>query len=237
MILSKEILEQQHAAIEYLQWVKDLIKKVKLQENGIESVRLREGLSKELMEEALPIALFVSRHYGYSPDVKICLKIGSQHFDAIVEDNRNQKSPIQYLEVTSTTVVGARNGYEDYLYKYHLHHSGSGGTGNIFHSGTKRKGLATTLERNVVSQADVLSHEKRTVNEAIDRKLKMHYPENTALIISFDDRFAFDRKDNINNLKQVLDENIIKLNKYNFSWVSLVGLYQGLYLEREVVKQ
>lgn len=236
MILSKDILEQQHTAMEYLQWVEDLIEKVKSQ-NGVESVRLKDGLSKELMEEALPVALFASRHYDCSPDVNICLKVGSQHFDAVVEDNRNQQSPIKYLEVTSTTVVGANNGYEDYLFKYHLHHSGNGGTGKISHIGSKRNGLVTNLKREVVSQSDVLIHEKKTVIEAIERKLKPHYPDNTALIISFDDRFAFDRKDNIDNLQCAIVENIHKLKQCNFSWVSVVGLYQGLFLEQEIDKK
>ena len=236
MVLSKEILEQKHTAMEYLQWVEELIEKVKSGENGIELIRLRESLSKELMEEAFPIALFASHHYSYSPEVILGLIIGSQHFDAVVEDHRNIKSPIKYLEVTSTTVVGASNGHEDYLFKHHLHHSGAGGTGKISHSGTKRKGLVTNIERKAISQSDVLLHEKRTVHEAINRKLKSHYPENTALVISFDDRFAFDREENINNLQQVINENIRNLNRFNFSWVSIVGLYQGLLLEREVAK-
>lgn len=234
MMLSKEILEQKHTAMEYMQWVEELIKKVKSVENGIELIRLREGLAKELMEEAFPVALFASHHYSCSPEVILGLKIGNQHFDAVVEDLRSIKSPIQYLEVTSTTVVGASNGREDYLFKHHLHYSGSGGTGKISHSRTKRKGLITNIERETVSQLDVLSHEKRTVNEAINRKLKSHYPENTALVISFDDRFAFDREENISNLQQVLNDNIRNLNQFNFSWVCIVGLYQGLFLEQEV---
>ena len=236
MILTKEMLEQSHTAKEYLQWVEHLIEVVKSEENGIELIRLRKGLCKELIEEALPIALFVSKYFDYSPDVIVRHKVGSQHFDATIKDKRRIKSSIKHIEVTGTTAVGTSNGHEDFLHRYHLHRTGEGGTGKISYSGTK-KCLVTSLERGMISQSDVLEHEKRVVTEAIDRKLKPHYPKNTALIISFDDRWSFDREDNIVNLQQVIEDGSHRLKRYNFCLVSIVGLYQGSHLKQNIAFQ
>ena len=232
MILTKEMLEEEHSAAKYLPWVKSLIAAVKKADDGIEAVRLGIGLSKVLIEEALPIGTFASHHYCSSNDVFVSLKIGSQHFDATVRDKRVKKSPIKYLEVTSTMAMGASDGYDDYLLKHHLHHHGLSGTGTISHRGTKKSGIITNVDRGVICQEDVLKHERTTVQEAIDRKSKIPYPPNTALIIAFDDVFAFDRKDNIGNLESVLELNADRLS--NFSWISIVGTQQGLFMEREI---
>ena len=105
MIISKEILEQQKSAENYLPWAKSLIARVKDNEDGMESIRLRTGMSKVLMEETLPIGYFAKAHYRSSPDVLIKLKIGDQHYDALVKDKREHPSPIEKIEVTSSLCV------------------------------------------------------------------------------------------------------------------------------------
>ncbi len=204
MILTKEILEREHSAANYLPWVESLIAGVKEEEGGIEAIRLRKGLSKELILEALPIGYFASNHFRSSHKVLIRLRIGNQHFDATVTDQREKTSSIEYLEVTSTMVAGASDGYEDYLFRFHLHHQGMSGTGKISARGTEKSGRSVNLKRGMISQESVLKHERETVQDAIDRKLGIPYLPNTALVISFDDSFAFDRNDNISNLESVL---------------------------------
>jgi len=236
MNISNEILEQEQSAENYLPWVKSLIARVKVNEGGTESIRLRTGLSKVVTEEALPIGYFTKSHYRKSPDVLIKLKIGNQHYDALVNDKRENPSPIERIEVTSSLSVGSSNGYEDYLFKLHLHTTGMSGTGDITSSGTKNTGLTTNLDRKMVSQQSVLEHEKKTIQEAINRKLKNtdHYETNTALVISFDDVFAFNKKENITNLENVLDLNIDTLREHNFSLVAIVGLNNDLFIERRI---
>ena len=229
MELTEEILQQAHSAKDYLNWTKTLISDFRSEENGIEQIRLRKGLAKQLMEEMLPIGRFAMNHFEASSDVIIELRLGNQHYDAIVKDKRTPKGSIEYIEVTGTNIVGASNGYEDYLFKHHLHHQGLSGTGKISAAGSKFKGLKTELQREMVSQAAVLEHEKQTIQEAIDRKSGIDYPAHTALVISFDDSFAFDRTDNIDNIMSVLEASRSKLA--HFQMVSIVGYLKGLYLE------
>ena len=232
MLVSQNELELKMSAREYLSSVKDIIRNVQKEDNGKEYIRLRKGLVKNLIEEALPIGYFADKHFNSDPNVFIELKVGNQKYDAIVDDRRNMPGNIKYIEVTTTTVVGAANGYEDFLFRYQLHTTGHSGTGKIKNEGSKHRGMRVKLERNGVDQSEVVAHERQTVQEAIDRKIKdeEHYPENTALIISFDDTYAFDHKENQQNLQAVLNRNSANLARYNFDMVAIVGLHKGLYI-------
>jgi len=234
MFLKQDDLERITSVQDFPSYIDDLIKRIQGLDGGIEAIRLRKGLVKNLIEEALPISRFVETHYGAEPNVYVQLKIGNQNYDAIIHDKRNNTENIEYLEVTLTTVVCASDGYEDYLFRWHLHQFGHSGTGKITNLGSKNKGMNVELERNGVSQEEVLNHERSTVKGAIERKLKEpgHYPNNTALIISFDDSYSFDREDNQRNLREVLSRMSKDLNKHNFNLVAIVGIHKGLLIEQ-----
>lgn len=65
-------------------------------------VAARQGkfFFNELRHEALPIALFANRYYNGSADVTIAHVIGSQQYDAIVDDCRQNPAPVRYIETT-----------------------------------------------------------------------------------------------------------------------------------------
>jgi hypothetical protein len=209
-------------------WVKQLIKKVQRQENGMETIRYRKGMAKPLMEEALPIGLFSSIYFNASQDIYIQLKIGNQPFDAIVSDQRRDKSPISYIEVTQ-----AHEGESTYLKMKRLHETGSvNSLGEVRKSGTKTTGIVFDVDDNMVSQSEILQKEARLVEDAIKRKLGKQYPSNTLLLIAFNDEMAFDREDNIQNLKKVIDRYLPHMNM--FCQVALVGTSKRLLIERTI---
>lgn len=237
MHLTKEIIEQETLASDYLAWVRDLISKSRQEKNGKDWISRRKGLFKELMEEALPIGYFSLQHFQNTTDVFISLKIGSQAYDAEINDKRQNKNSIKYIEVTTTREIGSNTGHDDYLNRLYLYQKGSNGTGTISFTGSeKNNDLVIKKERHMVSQAEILTHERNVVQEAIDRKVKKpnHYPPQTALIIAFDDIFSFDREENISNLKSVLDENINILKERNFSLVAIIGMNKKLFVERMI---
>lgn len=63
----------------------------------------RLGLSRKVHDELFPIAHFAILHFAASCDVSIRWHLGSQNFDATVEDQRTNvdRSSIRYLEVTT----------------------------------------------------------------------------------------------------------------------------------------
>jgi hypothetical protein len=60
-MLTRDLLEEIHSAAQYLSWVRALIARVKQEPDGLERIRLKRGLAKELMNEALPIACWHRR--------------------------------------------------------------------------------------------------------------------------------------------------------------------------------
>ena len=225
-MLSPAVLEQPHSAAHYLQWVKNLIAQVKLEPDGLEHIRLRIGLAKELMNEALPIGLLAARYFEGSEQVTRSLKIGNQNFDAKVVDGRRPGSAVQYIEVTN-----ADGGEDEYLRTRVLQERGEvSGLGAVTKVGTKRTGLTISVAREMVCQADVLQQERSRVSRAIERKLGKPYPPNTILLLAFDDTMAFDRRDNIANLEDVLAEYLPRLQAFHS--VAIIGLQEGSLLYR-----
>jgi len=224
LVLTPELLEEAHTAAEYLQWVRTLISRVKEAPDGLEQIRLRKGLAKELMNEALPIGLLASTYFGGSEQVSISLKIGNQSYDATVSDCRKNGSSVNHVEVTL-----ASDGDNDYLRMLALHQTGEvSGLGSVKKSGTRRTGLTIRVEREMASHAEVLRQESDRLSHAIVRKLDKTYPRNTLLLIGMDDTMAFDRPDNVANLKATVETCLPRLR--GFHSVAVVGLQQGMLL-------
>lgn len=225
--LTADVLEQPQTAGSYLAWVKGLIEQVKLEDpDGLRKIRLRVGLAKELMQEAFPIGLFASKYFDGSAEVDISLKVGSQNYDAVVYDRRENPSGISYIEVTM-----ASEGEADNLRMSRLHETGQvSGLGRVFKTGTKKTGQVIKVEAEAVSQEEILAKERRIISEAIERKLEKTYPAQTALLVAFDDTMAHDRADNIASIEAVLESFGERL--YVFQVVAVVGLIERLFLFR-----
>lgn len=224
--LTPEVLEESHTAKDYLLWARSLVERVKLEHDGLKRIRFRDGLAKELMDEAIPIGLLGSKYFEESNEVQINLKIGSQSFDAIVSDNRAEGSSVSHIEVTL-----AHEGENQHLRMLCLHERGEvSGLGAVTKQGTKKTNLTVDVVEEMVSQVEVLQRERTLVSMAIDRKLKKTYPPNTLLLIGFDDTMAFDREDNVANLENVLVKYLPQLKA--FHTVAIVGLQQSLFLSK-----
>lgn len=225
-VLTPETLEAWRTAAEYLPWVRNLIAQVKMESDGMEQIRFRRGLAKELMCEALPIGLLAECYFGASEQVRIKLKIGNQSFDAFVEDKRVAGSGVEHIEVT---VAG--DGEEDYLRMFVLHERGHvSGLGRVTKTGTQKRGLKVTVADEMSSQREVLNQERERVTRAVERKLGKNYPANTLLLLAFDDVMSFDRADNLACLEAVLANFLPKLQRFHS--VTLVGSQKGTFICR-----
>lgn len=223
-ILKNELLEEQHSAADYLEWVRSLVAQVKEEPDGLARIRLRIGPAKELMNEAFPIGLLASTFFGASDQVHLALKVGNQPYDATVSDLRPDGTSIQFIEVTL-----AGEGEDDYLRMRTLHECGHvSGLGRVAKSGTKKTGLNIRVESTMVSQTDVLDRERNSIASAIERKLTKSYPPHTLLLVAFDDTMAFDRPDNISNIQAAVSAFLPRLA--SFHSVALVGLQNRMLL-------
>jgi hypothetical protein len=225
--LTKQVLEQERSAAEYLAWVRTAIAAVKLEDDGIRKIRYREGLAKQLMYEALPIGLLATKYFSSSDQVRISLKVGSQPYDAEVHDQRTNGSTVRYLEVTM-----ALEEEDDYLRMKVLHETGEvSGLTKVIKTRKRKTGLQFSVPREAVSQQEVLLREGQKLAEAIKRKVSKSYPAGTMLVIGFDDRMAFDHPENLANLESVVSTHRTQLG--GFHSVAVIGMYKDLYLHWE----
>ena len=217
MNLTKEELETPRTARDYLGWVKRRIAHAGTCD--MRGIRLRQGLSKHLLEEALPIGYFAKRHFLSSEDVKISLIIGNQGYDAVVEDSRLPVPATLYIEVTL-----ANEDYETHLRRELLHEAGlSHRFGPIW-----RQDKSVAQQPCLASQAEVIEFEFRAFTKAISRKLSIQYPEPTVLVVGFDDIMSFDRQDNLSNIEHAVRQSLPAPPP--FIGVAVVGLVQNTFI-------
>lgn len=99
-MLTKAELETPRTAAEILDWVYAAHKRFSATKELRAAAREGKFFAKELIHEALPIALFAHRYYRASPDVTITHIIGDQKHDAIVDDRRAHPAAAKYIEAT-----------------------------------------------------------------------------------------------------------------------------------------
>lgn len=99
-MLTKDELETPRTAAEMLAWVYSAHERFRATKELRAAAREGKFFAKELIHEALPIALFAHRYYGASHDVIITHVIGNQKYDAVVDDRRGAPSPVRHIEAT-----------------------------------------------------------------------------------------------------------------------------------------
>ena len=224
--VTKEDLETPRTAKEYLGWVELKMQQVAASNKGRKSLRLRQGLSKVLVEEALPLAIFATKHYQESRCVTILHRVGDQNYDAEVKDRRIRKSPFEYVEITQ-----AHEGENDHLRMLALERDGRVSVlGKVTKSGTKATGITGHVENEAKRHREVHAEELMRVKDAIQKKLEKAYPNSTALVVAFDDYMAIRSDSDMDSLRDYLSgETLAKIN--NFRWLALVGWGKRNYLE------
>jgi len=224
--VTKEELEIPRSAAQLLAWAQKKISSIGATDDGKKAIRLRKGLCKTLVEEALPLGIFCAHYFKASRCVNIQHIVGNQNYDAIVTDERLRKSPIKYLEVTQ-----AHEGENEHLRMIELERKGSVNVlGRVKKRGTKNTGITVEIENAAKSHADVVAAEKEKIRMAVERKACNSYPKGTGLIIVFDDYIGFRDQGDKENLKQFAKENL-QIRVTNFSLAALVGWSKQTYVE------
>ena len=228
-IVTKKELEEPRSAAEMLDWVQGTLRRFNTKQLKAEA---REGkhFAKELADEALPIALFARSYYDNSPNVMITHVIGSQQFDAMVNDDRQAPSSIQHIEAT----VSDRN-FTEALRMEILNKKGSvAAYGKVVAKGPKGKRSVLEAESIAVKHDDVHEQHLEAVAAAVAKKAKIEYPPHTALVVRVDDAGPFRGTDDVSALDELAQASLApKIAGREFDVLALVGS-QGLYLAYEL---
>lgn len=225
--LTKDLLEKDRSAAEFLSWVEGMVQTLGETPEGTKATRLRCGLAKVLLDEALPLGIFVNYHYAASSNVRIRLVLGNQNFDAVVCDQRLNPPSFSFVEITQ-----AHAGEEEHLrMSYFMEHGHVNMLGDVKKSGTKATGRHVEVAESAVEHSVVLEKQLCLIEEAVQRKIKKEYPVGTALVVVFEDSIAMRDQEDRDALHKRLQPIIPSLNK--FAWLAVVGWTKKIYLSRE----
>lgn len=223
--LTEEQLQKERSAAEFLPWVEGLLQTLGSSPKGKSAVRFRQGLAKQLVEEALPLGIFALHHYCSSEEVSIRLVLGNQNYDAVIDDQRSNPSPFSFIEVTQ-----AHAGEEEHLRMIALEEDGHVNVlGTVRKSGKKTTGIHVEVEQVSESHHVVLSRELERIEAAVRRKAGKEYPEGTALLVVFDDYIAINDSADLDILRERLERMLPDLVQFN--WLSVVGWSERTFLE------
>ena len=224
--ITKEELESPRKASEIRAWVDNKIEEIGSSDKGKYAVRFRKGLCKELTEEALPLGIFCEHYFNNSDKVTIVHNIGNQNHDATIEDLRENKTELKYLEITQT-----HEGEDAHLRMLKIDKDGHvNSLGTVTKQGTKQTGITIEVENEAVEHGVTFNNEAQRIRDAAKRKSGKRYPDNTGLIIICDDYIAFREKEDLDNLSQIINDDVLPMLE-NFSKVFIVGWSSDTYLE------
>ncbi|MCH8135180.1 MAG: hypothetical protein IIB77_04280 [Proteobacteria bacterium] len=221
-LLTQEDLEVRRTAAAFLPWVEECIEKIGSTNEGKSAIRFRQGLAKQLVEEALPIGIFAMHHFGAKEDIAIQLVVGNQNYDAIVTGD---SSFFSYIEVTQ-----AHEGEDAHLRMIALECDGHVSTlGPVIKTGTKATGISVEVEGIALSHSAVLCEELARIQDAVARKIDKSYPEDTALLVVFDDYISIRNEQDLAELRSAVEPLMPQLN--NFRWFAVVGWSKRTFME------
>jgi hypothetical protein len=218
-ILTRQELEIPRNAGEMLTWVDRAHSRFNTKKLRAEA---REGkhFANEFILEGRPMALFAHRYFGASQQVIITHVIGSQNYDGIVQDNRENPGDIRFLEVTTTLRT-----YEDSLRMEKLSQSGHvPAYGRVTAIGPKHNRVGIIAEDIAHEHTKLRDEHLQLVENAVRRKATKDYQPGTVLIVAVDDAVPFREESDVATLRALATGTLVPLlSKTNFTRLALEG--------------
>ena len=195
-------------------WIKEQCEKFTATPETKAYLRGHQGLTKQLLEEVLPIARYTQAKYGLNSDVGITPVIGNQKYDALI----TTESEIYKVEATL-----ACDGYEEHHRMQILQIEGHvPAWGKIEVSGTKHTGHKYKVHSSGVSNLQIYRSIINNILNAYRQKVSMSYKNVRHLIIGFGDNLGFGELDDVEVFRSMLSK-LSGAHKGSFKGIWIVG--------------
>jgi len=151
--------------------------------------------------------------------------IGNQNFDVKVDSDRNNIP--QYIEI----VVANRDEAENAGMECFLAHGAVNSIGNVSIERNKQLGKKITVDEEAHSSEEINRRIKDRIHNLINNKIMVRErPDNTALLVFFDDytAFRYDRCSSKSEMNTCLDSIKIEWQK-RYSALYVVGAFGSFY--------
>jgi len=200
-IITIEEICRPRTPTQFLEWFEDKLREIKETDVINDQVILREGIGKFFYEEVFPLyRLFQNKKDTWS-NLKFKNVYGNQPFDVEIFGSKECEFP-SFLEITI-----ADQNYEDHLrMRYFTEHGHVCMTGSVTYTGSKKTGLNVSVANEAREHTEMNQEKKDLIRIAITRKTSKAYPENTGLLVYFDDYVVFSRYKDKTVMDGFLDE-------------------------------
>ena len=215
-VITKDEIETFRTPAEYVSWFDSVLTKFNRVDKYREAIILRKGLFKEIFEELFPLYRLLQALGEDWSDLRLRNIIGSQQYDVEVKDSGCR--PFSFIEITDTIM----NYDERHRMMYFLEHGSVSLLGQVNVSGTKNTEKTIDVKSEAKESLEILGKTLEKVFEAVQKKTEKDYPDNTALLVQFDDYFGFNFKRDVDRVSKLLLE-LSGLSESTFSCLFLVG--------------
>ncbi|MGD0336954.1 MAG: hypothetical protein ABSB18_07675 [Candidatus Omnitrophota bacterium] len=172
---------------EYILWFEEKLKitKERREELKMQNI-LHKGIAKYFYEELFPLYRLLQNKSKTWEKTKFSPIVGNQNFDVRVNPDRDDIP--QYIEI----VVADRNESEHARMEYFLAHGFVNSIGDVSITRDKRNGKKISVDEEAHSSEEINQRVKDRISELINKKITVRErPDNTALLVFFDDYTAF----------------------------------------------
>jgi hypothetical protein len=230
-LVTRDEIETPRTAAEIRGWIDAALERFQDQPREIRnSARDGKLLWKELAQEALPIALFASCYFAASSAVCIRHVLGSQQYDAEVDDKRTPPSRARFIEVTHSAFDG-----DDARRMELLSSQGHAPSyGPVIAEGPKGKRTRLEAQLEAHDHLELRAEHIERARQAVVRKARKAYAAGTALVVMVDDSGPFSKGDDRVELARVAQEEFAPLvDQREFCVLAFVGA-RGLFIAVEL---
>ena len=216
--INKDEISHARTAEEYILWFENKLKITKERREELkESNILHKGIAKIFYEELFPLYRLLQNKLKEWSDVRFRPIIGNQNYDVEVNSEKN-KTP-QYIEI----VVADRNEAEHARMEYFLDHGQVNMVGDVAIMREKKNGKIIRVDEEAHSSEEVNQKIENRIHALINKKMTVKQrPNNTALLVYFDDYTAF--RYDVDNSKPEMNS---FLNSLKIQWQKR---YSALYM-------
>ncbi len=216
--IKRDEISQPRTPNEYVDWFEGKLKITKERREDLKTQNiLHEGIAKYFYEELFPLYRLLQNKSKTWEGSRFIPVIGNQNFDVKVDSDR--KNVPQYIEI----VVADRDEAENARMEYFLAHGSVNSIGDVLIERNKKLGKKITVDEEAYSSEEINRRTKNRISGLIVKKMAVKKrPNNTALLVFFDDYTAF--RYDLDKSKSEMDK---FLNSINIQWQSQ---YLALYI-------
>jgi hypothetical protein len=185
--IKKDEISQPRTPDEYIDWFEGKLKITKERREDLKTQNiLHKGIAKYFYEELFPLYRLLQNKSKTWKESRFTPVIGNQNFDVKVDPTR--KNIPQYLEI----VVADRDEVENARMEYFLAHASVNSIGDVVIERNKKLGKIITVDEEAHSSDEMNRRTKNRISKLIIKKMSVpKRPNNTALLLFFDDYTAF----------------------------------------------